>query len=200
MACGDRYKHLLQASGGRTFDAPFSTWCNEPDAEAWFGQATYVFSLQRAAWNALMAIANESKDWTWTDKLEAPATAYEDLYNGLPTPSFWMAFGGGDCAEAVEQYKANILQGACVLEQLNDAITESSGGKIGQIDPGPAPPSTSKLARWLPWTLAGVGILAAVGAIVWAVRRPAPAPAPQPVRALPAPPFHPRASARRATT
>ncbi len=162
MACGDKYSHLLRASGGRTVDEPFSNWCNEVDAEAWYGQATHVHKLQVEAWNALMKIENEKGEWPHIDKLKPAAEAYDAAYKSLPEPSAWMAFGMAGCAEAVEEMIGNIRQGACVLEQLNDGI--SSYG-VAPVDPGAAGGFGGTSAVW--WVVGGVAVLGAVGGLAY---------------------------------
>ena len=165
MACGDKYSHLLRASGERTVDSPFSTWCNEPDAEAWYGQATYVKKLQREAWNALMRIENEKGVYPETAKLRAPSDAYEANYDGLPQPSAWMAFGMGGCAEAIQEMIGNIRQGACVLEKLNDALVAYGSGAI---DPG-AVKNGAPSSSWVPGALGGLALLGVGGTIAYYV-------------------------------
>lgn len=139
-----RYEHLLDADADRTDKEPFGAWCNEPDAEAWYAQATKVFGLQRSAWNALMRIENRNELWTHTDANRSAATAYEKAFDDLPAPSIWMAFGMGDCAAAVEKYRANIHAGVEVLEKLDEALIaykigavgHGSGGSTGSADSG----------------------------------------------------------------
>lgn len=131
-ACGESYAaSLFVASGGRTIEDPYDKpWCGETDAEAWKAQADHVFSLVRAGWNALMGLANERRDWSETQALDASVTAYETEHGALPEPSFWMAFGAGGCGEAVATMHANIRTGACVLERLNAAIGRLGGAAI----------------------------------------------------------------------
>ncbi len=171
MACGDKYKHLLSASGGRTVDSPFEYWCNEPDAEAWYGQATHVHRLQVEAWNALMKLENERGAWPQTDKLRPSAEAYDAGYEALPEPSAWMAFGMAGCAEAIQEMIGNLRQGVCVLEELNDAI-EGYGAK--GIDPGAAAGTGG--VHW-GWWVGGALLLVGVGAgaYVYATRPRQPA-------------------------
>lgn len=161
MACGDKYKHLLSASGGRTVDSPFEFWCNEPDAEAWYGQATHVNKLQIEAWNALVKVENERGAWPLLEKLRPAAEAYDAAYKALPEPSAWMAFGMAGCAEAIQEIIGNLRQGVCVLEELNDAI-ESYGVK--GIDPGAAAGTGG--VHWGWWVGGGVALLA-IGAGVY---------------------------------
>lgn len=169
MACGDKYTHLLKASGGRTTDEPFSSWCNEADAEAWFAQATYVHKLQVQAWNALMKLENDRDAWPKTDAIKPAAEAYDSTFQSLPEPSAWMAFGAAGCAEAIGEMIANLRQGACILEQLNDAI--EGYGSTG-IDPG-ASGGTGGGGGWAWWVVGGVVAAGVVGGLAYyATTRP----------------------------
>lgn len=194
MACGASYEYLVQAAGGRSRSKPYDStlgmqlWCNEPDAQAWYAQASHVFHLQRAAWNTLMAHANEVQDWTLTRNIEPSASAYESEFFGLKEPSFWMGFGAGGCADAVQSYISNIDTGKCVLERLNQALAKV--GK-GTVEPGDAPPPPGERS-WVPWAIAG-GAAATSVLLVWWIyaRRPRPLPplwAGQLPPALPPPP------------
>ena len=132
MAVEDRYKHLLEAEDGRSADDPIVAWCNELDANAWYAQATKVFGLQRSAWNALMRIENRNESWTYTDAIRDEATAYEKHFDELPAPSIWMAFGMGECSEAVAAYIANIREGIGVLDKLDSALVTYKIGAVGR--------------------------------------------------------------------
>lgn len=159
MACGDKYRWLLRAGGGRTIDKPYRKWCNEVDAKAWHAQAGKVFGLQRAAWNALMRAEKErAEGHEGTDRLRADTTAYEDDYDTLPPPSMWMAFGFANCAEVVHRYTANLEHGICVLENLNAALAEY---EISPVGSGGGGGSKSRTAAWVVGSILAAGVLGA---------------------------------------
>lgn len=159
-SCGARYADLIQASDGRTPDAPYSSvipgaplWCNEPDAQAWYAQATHIFKLQRAAWNELIGVENETGDHERSRKISPSATAYENAYFALDDPDFYMVFSAGGCAEAIDAYIANMRMGVCVLDRLNQALEDLGSGTI---DPG----FVGKPGSWVPWAVAGAAVTA----------------------------------------
>lgn len=164
MACGDKYTHLLAASGGRTVDEPYSLWCNEPDAQAWYAQASHVKDLEIRAWNALMDIENERQRWPLSRKIRASSDAYEGAFADLPEPSMWMAFGMADCADVVERSIHNIQQGACVLETINDAIASYG---TNPIDPGAG--GGGKKTEWWKWAVGIGGAAVGLGALSYGV-------------------------------
>lgn len=178
QGCGEAYANLVQASGGRTPEFPHgqlvpgsgvpSLWCNQTDADAWYSQARHVFGLVRGAWNALMEAENKAQNFDASRAVRDSVTSYETEHGRLKEPSVWMAFGAGGCSQAVADYIANIRNGACQLDLLNQALQRVGASPMPSpyvTPPSPGPFDVTGIAG------IGLALLAIFALSQWGRRR-----------------------------
>jgi hypothetical protein len=171
--CGAAYVNLIQATGERTPANPYH-WagiagCKGEDVDAWKAAAGKIFKLYRQAWNKLMALDNAGKNWAATKGLTPSANAYEAAHGALEGGHVWQIFGVGGCSKAIAEAIDNMQEGACLLDQLNQAIIAQGGapGPVPDMPPPPKPPPGPM--HWLKWGgVAAAGVLLLV--LLWKMK------------------------------
>lgn len=147
--CGSRYLHLVNNGVGGTLKSPcrgesgVQIYCSDTDVNAWLASADHMFALVRTAWNAV-AVANPAA----AAALRPSVTRYEEEFceaddKGvctkilLPGGSWNPITGFAWNAQAAIKIAAHVANGACQLEQLNDAL-QSAGVKPENVPIQPA--------------------------------------------------------------
>lgn len=150
-SCSGKYSYLVQAADGRSKSWPYGKpgiWCNEVDAEAWYAQVKYVRGLCKAA------VQQVHPDQRPVDLMNL----YDDQWETMDDPDWYMAFGLGGCSEAVSSMIANLETGACLLEVLEG---------VGSTLPIPSTPPPSDPTSTLTDTSLLFGGLALLGLLIW---------------------------------
>jgi len=139
MACGDRYKHLIRTHSGLTPDEPCGWVCSGFDYEDWKAAADgQIYAQVARHWAHLEAEARKADAPEVVDELRERIEAYRSTHDDLPA-NWWSI----DWTRPFEMYKpailrviANMREGACLLEIMDDAIAEL-GGKAPPSPGGP---------------------------------------------------------------
>jgi hypothetical protein len=119
--CGERFSYLLtSASGDRSYHEPCLTpgLCFGEDREVAMDRAREVDFLVRKAWNILMSIESENKDWPATSSSESDYKAWESSFKSLPDNVVTLK---SLLPEVLKAWQV-VLGGACLLDKLVTAI------------------------------------------------------------------------------
>ncbi len=171
--CGEPYKDLTNPPGGWDVDSPtaWKPWASSEDVDVWNDQARYAFAMVRTAWNTLMALEDDRRDWTETTSLTKYVTEYEREYSELQ-PSSWYQIAG--MSGAVSAAIRSTQTAACALHQLNLAIERA---RTSPDQPGPVPTPHAPINPIVPEGFVeglgqgamGLGMMALAGLAVFAL-------------------------------
>lgn len=125
MACGDRYRHLIRNSLGRTWESPCNLYCNAPDHESWRAAAVDLLANKvQPMWDAYDLEAHAKRE-PMDPVLVRQYTAFVMQVGALPETGAWRM---PDTQTAlISEVVSTMELGACVLEQTEDRIREIGG-------------------------------------------------------------------------
>jgi hypothetical protein len=130
-ACGDKYKDYLSVGGNDPAEpcGAGGLWaCSGNEAKQWEARADEVFGLVLNAWNQLMAVENQTGDYTASDKVRGQADAFWAQHQAMTR---LRAISGPFHVMAVVQSAYDVTRaGTCTLERINGALASVGGGSV----------------------------------------------------------------------
>lgn len=175
MSCGDAYAHLVRTKTGLTDENPYGYIEDGTDVLEWAAAGRELEAIIEKRWKMLVlaetggTVAGQKATAVEKPRSSQLASEREKYLDGVQAyPTFVDLLGTFEYAALVDSIRANMKDGTCLLEKMDEAIRETNITPPSiPTKPQPGKTELEKSGDWFGTALATVAVGGLIAGAAW---------------------------------